>query len=56
MGRRTYLFAILWIVLAGALAMAADVPAIAAAADLKFALPEVAARFTKETGRQLKVT
>ncbi len=36
--------------------MAADVPAIAAAADLKFALPEVAARFTKETGRQIKVS
>lgn len=46
----------LWIVLAGSPAMAAEVPAIAAAADLKFALPEVAARFTKDTGRQIKVS
>ena len=37
-------------------AWAADVPAIAAAADLKFALGEVAQGFEKETGRRLKIT
>lgn len=35
---------------------AADIPAIAAAADLKFALAEVAQVFEKETGRRLKIS
>lgn len=35
---------------------ASDVPAVAAAADLKFALTDIAARFEKESGRQLKLT
>ena len=33
-----------------------DVPPIAAAADLKFALDEVAAQFKAETGREVKIT
>jgi len=33
-----------------------DVPAVAAAADLQFALPEVAARFHRETGREVRVS
>jgi molybdate transport system substrate-binding protein len=35
---------------------AAEVPAIAAAADLKFALAEVAALFSAETGQQLRIS
>ncbi len=38
------------------LAHAADIPPIAAAADLKFALAEVAQAFEKETGRQLRIS
>lgn len=34
----------------------ADAPVIAAAADLKFALPEVAARFERESGQRVKLT
>jgi molybdate transport system substrate-binding protein len=41
---------------AGAPARAAEVPAIAAAADLNFALTELAAQFTKDTGKTLKLT
>jgi molybdate transport system substrate-binding protein len=37
-------------------AAAADVPAIAAAADLQFALTDVAAAFKSETGRDVKLT
>lgn len=33
-----------------------DVPVVAAAADLQFALAEVAERFTDETGREVKLT
>lgn len=36
-------------------AHAADVPAVAAAADLKFALTEVAERFLRDSGRQVKL-
>ena len=43
--------------LAGAaLARAQDVPVVAAAADLQFALSEVAEAFTKETKREVKLT
>ena len=35
---------------------AAEVPAIAAAADLKFALAEVAARFSAETGQKVRIS
>lgn len=35
---------------------AADVPAVAAAADLKFALAEIAQAFEKDTGRTLKLS
>ncbi|HEY9194206.1 MAG TPA: molybdate ABC transporter substrate-binding protein [Methyloversatilis sp.] len=35
--------------------LAAEVPAVAAAADLKFALTDIAARFEKESGRQIKL-
>lgn len=37
-------------------AWAADAPPIAAAADLKFALTEVAEQFRKDTGQELKIT
>lgn len=37
-------------------ARAADVPPIAAAADLKFALAEVAERFARDTGRTVKLS
>jgi molybdate transport system substrate-binding protein len=37
-------------------AMAADVPNIAAASDLKFALEEIAPLFAKKTGREVKLT
>jgi molybdate transport system substrate-binding protein len=36
-------------------AAAADVPNIAAAADLQFALPEIAAAFTRDTGHAVKL-
>ena len=39
-----------------AFAQAQTVPAIAAAADLQYALTEVAERFQKETGQELKLT
>ncbi|MBI4740416.1 MAG: molybdate ABC transporter substrate-binding protein [Betaproteobacteria bacterium] len=35
---------------------AADVPPVAAAADLKFALPEIARRFEQDTGRTIKLS
>lgn len=35
---------------------ATDVPALAAAADLAFALPEIAAAFTRDTGREVKLS
>lgn len=38
------------------IASGADVPPIAAAADLKFALAEIALTFKKETGRELKLS
>lgn len=41
---------------AGGWAVEPDVPPIAAAADLKFALDDVAKRFQSETGRDLKIT
>jgi molybdate transport system substrate-binding protein len=46
----------LWVALAAAgVAPAKDVPVIAAAADLQFALPEVAERFRLDTGREVKL-
>src|SRR5258706_12698178 len=33
-----------------------DVPNIAAASDLQFALTEIAAAFTRDTGREVKLT
>lgn len=58
MARRQCCFVIawLWLGLASAgLALAKEVPVIAAAADLQFALPEVADRFRQETGRDVKL-
>ncbi len=40
---------------AGAAAAAADSPVVAAAADLQFALPDIAAEFTRKTGRTLRL-
>ena len=50
------LLAALSMTLVGAPARAADPPAIAAASDLSFALTEVAAQFTKDTGKSVKLT
>ena len=52
------LAALLGSLLAGGIdvARADDMPVVAAAADLQFALPEVAAAFTKQTGRAVKLT
>ena len=51
-----FLIAWLWVALASVgVAPAKDVPVIAAAADLQFALPEVAERFRQETGRDVKL-
>jgi molybdate transport system substrate-binding protein len=56
---RTRLRPCLFIALAALLPVlgrAADAPPIAAAADLKFALAEVAGRFTQESGRDLRLS
>ncbi|HZQ62506.1 MAG TPA: molybdate ABC transporter substrate-binding protein [Casimicrobiaceae bacterium] len=50
-----FLVAWLCLVLCG-LARAQDVPNVAAAADLQFALDEIAAGFARETGRQVRIT
>ncbi|MCF6264959.1 MAG: molybdate ABC transporter substrate-binding protein [Desulfuromusa sp.] len=42
--------------LCGSPAQAADIPPIAAAADLQFALSKIATEFQRETGRSLKLT
>ncbi|WP_153949615.1 molybdate ABC transporter substrate-binding protein [Cupriavidus sp. U2] len=42
-------------VLSGSVAHAQTVPTVAAAADLKFAIEEVAARFEKDTGQKLRL-
>lgn len=44
------------LLLSNGVAQAQTAPTIAAAADLKFALTEVADRFQKETGQELKLT
>ncbi len=44
-----------WLVLAGT-ACADTVPNVAAAADLQFALDEIAATFTRETGQHVRIT
>ncbi len=49
-----WLLAILFMV--GETAMAAEIPAIAAASDLKFALEEIAARFTAKSGVKLRLS
>ncbi len=53
---RTLAGALLLIGTIGSAAFAADVPPIAAAADLKFALTEIAGRFQQETGCQVKLS
>ena len=42
--------------LTSALALAQQVPTIAAASDLQFALDDIAARFQKESGRAVRIT
>jgi molybdate transport system substrate-binding protein len=47
-----------WLLLAAVVALpasAADVPVVAAAANLSFALPEIAAAFERATGRRVKL-
>jgi len=44
---------LLWV--AGS-AFAQEVPVVAAASDLKFALDEIAAAFQKESGKSVKIT
>ena len=41
---------------AGALAQAPKAPIVAAAADLKFALDDIAAKFKADTGQEVKLT
>ena len=53
---RFFIFSLLAILLGSPLARAAEVPAIAAAADLKFALVEVSARFLAKTGQQVRIS
>ena len=52
--RRSVLLATLGIV-AGPRALAQPIPTVAAAADLKFALEEVAAQFEKDTGQKIRL-
>ena len=54
--RRLLVLALLAFILPQGVARAAEVPVIAAAADLNFALTEVAAQFTKDTGKSVKLT
>jgi molybdate transport system substrate-binding protein len=49
-----WLLAILFMV--GEKAIAAEIPAIAAASDLKFALEEIAASFTAKSGKKLRLS
>ena len=55
MTRILALLALLWTLSGQDAVSAAEVPAVAAAADLAFALPEVAEAFRKETGREVKL-
>ncbi len=55
LGKKTLLIGALCLV-GIRLTSAADAPSIAAAADLKFALTEVADRFRKDTGREIKIS
>lgn len=50
------LLPLLWALTGQGAASAAEIPAVAAAADLAFALPEIAEAFRKETGRDLKLS
>ncbi len=50
------LLAVLSLGLSPHAAAGADVPNVAAAADLQFVLPEIAAAFTRETGREVRIT
>jgi molybdate transport system substrate-binding protein len=56
--RKTYRSVLLWLaaVVCSTTLHAQDVPVVAAAADLKFALKEIAADFQKERGQNLKLT
>lgn len=56
MTRNLALLPLLWALSGHDAAYAAEVPAVAAAADLAFALPQVAEAFRKETGRQVKIS
>jgi len=53
---RIIILSLLSILLGSPLARAAEAPAIAAAADLKFALAEAAALFLTETGQQVRIS
>jgi molybdate transport system substrate-binding protein len=52
----TFSFALMFALFHSLLAHSADVPNIAAASDLQFALQEVATEFTKQTGRAVKLS
>ena len=54
--RRLLLLALVALALPVGAARAAEVPAIAAAADLNFALTELATQFSKDTGKTVKLT
>lgn len=51
-----WLFPLLALALMGQGAGAAEVPVVAAASDLHFALTEIAERFARETGRRVKLS
>ncbi|HEX9181365.1 MAG TPA: molybdate ABC transporter substrate-binding protein, partial [Burkholderiales bacterium] len=56
MKRALALFSLVCTLAAPGAVRAADVPAVAAAADLAFALPEIAAAFKRDTGREVKLS
>lgn len=55
-GAAARLFGFLLVLIFASDARAADVPAVAAAADLQFALTEIAGQFYRDSGRQVKLS
>ena len=53
---KSYLWALLSAAFAAMASAATPEPVVAAASDLQFALPEIAAAFTRDTGREVRLT